>query len=185
MKDQRRAQRAVLRDDPYRSKGRVMAERGWLQPVVRHLMRTVLEDHPTLLSHAEKSSLMDVDYCKNVLGLKLAFPLLSNERMINGRARYWARRYGSYYVCSEWGKDDHGHNAVALQRFIERLVTSKPDQPGVTALKRHAEALAEQEMGSKIMSSPCAWRAYATTALTGAAASVTQDDIPALCHIAS
>lgn len=40
----------------------MMAQRGWLQSVVRSLMQTLLEDHPTLLSPAEKSSLMDAEY---------------------------------------------------------------------------------------------------------------------------
>ena len=165
-----------------------MAEKAWLQPSVQRLMQTLLEDHPTLLSYAEKSSLMDANYCKNVLGLKLPFPLLSNERMINGQARYWVKRYGGYYVCSEWWKDHHDHNARVLQRFVERLVNRMPDHPGVPALKRHGEALEEQERGSKIISNPRAWRTYAAAAITGMAGNImrdSHDDIPVLCHIAS
>ena len=119
-----------------------MAEdRGWLQPIVRGLMETLLEDHPTLLTHAEISGLTKPDYCKNVLKLKLPFPLLSNGRMIHGYPRYWAKRYGGFYVCSQWQKDHHHHNALMLRRFVERIVDSNPGHPGAHGMKKHGEAL--------------------------------------------
>ena len=125
-----------------------------LQPIVRGLMQTLLEDYPTLLSHTEKDCLMEADYCKNVLGLKLAFPLLSHERMVNDHARYWKPHYGGHYVCSEWWKDHHEHNAEALHRFVRRLVSRKPQHPGVPALEKHAEALEEPAIASASLINP-------------------------------
>ena len=162
-----------------------MAERAWLQQIVQKLMQTLLEDYPTLLSHEEKGSLMDADYCKNVLGLRLTFPLLSNERIVNGQPRYWVQRYGGYYVCSEWWKDHHEHNAEALHRFVRRLVSRKPNHPGVPVLKRHAEALEEPATASDSLISPRAWRTYAAAVITGVAGTSTHDEIPALCHMAA
>ena len=165
----------------------MMTRRGWLQSVVRNLMQTILEDHPTLLSHAEKSSLMDAEYCKDILGLKLPFPLLGNARVVNGQARYWSTRYDGYYVCSEWWKDYHRHNVRMLRKFIDDPVSRRPHHPGIPALKRHWEALEEQGGTSETMSDHHVWRTYAAAPITDLAANITQDspnEIALLCDIA-
>ena len=119
-----------------------------LQPIVRCLMKTLLEDHPTLLSDTLRRNLMKADYCKNDLGLTLSNLALlrevKNGRRINGYPRYWAKRYADrYYVCSEWWRDHHCHNARMLRRFVDKLGNRNLNDPGVLALKRHAEALEE------------------------------------------
>ena len=46
----------------------VHGARGAFQRIVEDLMRTLLEDHPTLLGEREMSRLMDADYCKGGWG---------------------------------------------------------------------------------------------------------------------
>ena len=47
-------------------------ERGSLQPLVRKLMTTLLEDYPTLLDEADLRNLMDPDYCKTSMGIQIS-----------------------------------------------------------------------------------------------------------------
>ena len=48
-----------------------------VQPIVRNLMKSLLEDHPSLLTETDIANLMDRDYTQKILGLQLAgFPLL-------------------------------------------------------------------------------------------------------------
>lgn len=117
-----------------------------LQPIVEDIMKTLLEDHPTLLEDAERDNLMDREYCKRALGLKISnFALLRQRedgREVNGHSRYWKRPYADkFYVCSEWWKDDHIENAGSLARFATRLAARKPDDPGVPALKEYIKRL--------------------------------------------
>ena len=123
-----------------------------LQPIVKCLMKTLLEDHPTLLSDTERSNLMNSDYCKHDLGLKLSnlallrHALRNGEKIVSGYPRYWAKRYADrYYVCSQWWKDHHCHNARMLRRFVDRLANRNLDDLGILALKRHGDALARFE----------------------------------------
>ena len=69
------------------------AKAGQIQPLVQNLMNTLLEDYPTLLDDADIRNLLDRDYCKNVLRLKLGnLPLLRRTekgKQILGHNRYW------------------------------------------------------------------------------------------------
>lgn len=119
-----------------------------LQPLVRGLMQTLLDDYPTLLDDSEANNLTNPDYCKRHLGLKIGnFALLRNAadgRMVNGHGRYWKELYaGRFYVCSQWWKDHHKHNADVLRRFITELSQNQPNHPGVPALERHREMLTD------------------------------------------
>ena len=119
---------------------------GQVQPLVRSLMKTVLEDYPTLLTDADIRDLMSREYCKSTLGITIAnHPLLnrmeqgSNDH--NGHGRYYVDPYaGKFYVCSQWWKDYHLTNAKSLLRFVIELIERKHDHPGVPALKRHRQA---------------------------------------------
>ncbi len=80
-----------------------------VQPLVQRLMKTLLEDYPTLLDDTDIRNLLNRDYCKTNLGLQIGNHALlrrvEDGRMINGRSRYWAKLYaGRFYVCSQWGK---------------------------------------------------------------------------------
>ena len=124
----------------------VHGARGGFQGIVEDLMRTLLEDHPTLLGEREMSCLMDAEYCKGVLGLNIAnFALLrprEQGHMVQGHARYWKHVYAdAFYVCSQWWKDHHRANAAALSRFAAGLAGRRPGHPGTPALVHHAESL--------------------------------------------
>ena len=119
-------------------------ERGSLQPLVRKLMTTLLEDYPTLLDDADLHNLMDPDYCKTSMGLQISnFPLLRGRA--DGRKgsesdrldRYYSRLYaGHLYVCSQWWKAHHLANAGNLLQFVNGLAQRKPNHPGMPALER-------------------------------------------------
>ena len=126
--------------------GRPEVVRGKLQPLVSGLMKTLLEDHPTLLDTSDRSGLLDPDYCKRSMGLKIGnFALLRNSNMgrhVSGHSRYWAKQYaGEFYVCSEWGKSNHLSNAQSLLRFVTELAQRQQEHPGIHALEEHVQAL--------------------------------------------
>ena len=120
--------------------------RGAFQGVVEALMRTLLEDHPTLLRKRDVANLMDAEYCKGALGLAIAnFALLRPREaghMVQGHARYWKHVYADrFYVCSQWWKDHHPTNAAALSAFAAGIAARSAAHPGTAALRRHIEDL--------------------------------------------
>ena len=120
-----------------------------VQPIVRNLMKSLLEDHPSLLTETDIANLMDRDYTQKILGLQLGgFPLL--RRREAGRKgsdndrqdRFYAKLYaGRLYVCSQWWRDDHPANARSLIRFVGEIAGRDPDHPGIPVLERHMRAL--------------------------------------------
>ena len=117
-----------------------------VQPLVRSLMRTLLEGWPDLLDDADKRNMADPLFCKDQMGLNLAgFALLRdaiNGPQVNGRGRYYTRSYGGrFLVCSQWWKQYHRVNARSLLRFVDELIARKPDHPGRSTLEHHQEAL--------------------------------------------
>ena len=113
-----------------------------LQPLVRDLMRTLLEESPSLLDDASLRNLMDSEYCKNQLALKIGNHALLRERQqgrkVSDHDRYWAHLYaGKFYVCNDWWKSNHAHNANSLLRFLNELAHSKPNHPDLPKLDRH------------------------------------------------
>ena len=123
-------------------------EPGKIQPLVRDLMKTLLEDYPTILTCTDIRNMMDKDYCKLNLGLRISnFPLLRNMeagRIIKGHSRYWDQVYaGKFYVCKEWWKDNHLANAESLLRFVTELAARRLDHPGIPAVERHKKAVGD------------------------------------------
>ena len=116
---------------------------GRIQQLAQSLMTTLLEDYPPLLDETDLRNLMDRDYCKNILGLKIGnFSLLCEETDGRTRNRYYRELYGErFYVCSQWGKTNHLSNARRLLQFVEELAQRKPEYPGVPALERSRKAL--------------------------------------------
>ena len=117
-----------------------------LQKLVRAVMRTLLDECPTLLDDDDIRGLMDNEHCKNVLHLKISnFALLrahENGRNINGHDRYWRDVYGGrFYVSSQWWKDHHIHNANSLLNFLDRLARNKPNHPDIGQIDRHRALL--------------------------------------------
>ncbi len=122
---------------------------GQVQPIVRNLMKTLLEDHPSLLTETDIENLTNRDYTQNILGLKLAgFSLLrrkeagrrgSNNDRYN---RFYSKLYADrFYVCSQWWRDDHLANAKSLLRLVEEIAHRTPSHPGIPDLERSARAL--------------------------------------------
>ena len=124
---------------------------GRIQPIVRQLMKTLLEDHPTLLTETDLANLMTRDYTQRTMGLQLGgFPLLRRrESGRNGsdndeRHRFYAKLYGGrFYVCSQWWKDDHFSNARSLLRSVDQLGGRDPNHAGIPELERHSKALGD------------------------------------------
>lgn len=111
-----------------------------LVPIVQGLMQTLLVDHPSLLSDAEKISLTDNAHCKEKLGLRIGFGLIRKTgcgREIKGYPRYWAKPYGDFYVCSQWSRS-HCYNARSLLNFVEDLIRRNPKHENT--LRPHAQA---------------------------------------------
>ena len=120
--------------------------RGRVQPLVRRLMKTLLEDYPTLLDDTDIRNLLNRDYCKTILRLKIGNHALLRKvedgTRINGYERYWKDVYADrFYVCSQWGKANHIDNASSLLRFVEGLIERMPADPGIPELKQHRQAL--------------------------------------------
>ena len=120
--------------------------RATLQPLVRSLMTTLLDDYPELLDAATIANLTDFDYCKLNLGLKIGnFALLRRRqdgRSINGHDRYWKELYGGhYFVVSQWWKQHHAHNAQRLLQWLGQIISETARSPGRVALQRHRTAL--------------------------------------------
>ena len=117
-----------------------------LQDLVRDLMTTLLEDCPALLGDAELRHLKDPQYCKQELSLRIGGHALVRDiekgRLVNGHARYWAKPYGGkFYVCSQWWREHHPHNANGLLGFLHKLSRENPDHPDRLELDRHERGL--------------------------------------------
>ena len=114
-----------------------------IQPLVRSLMTTLLEDFPDILSQAKLRKLTDVDYCRHELDLKLGgFALLRRRESGQWTERYWAKLYGRrYYITNNWWPNNHCHNARSLIRFVGGLIDSRPEHTGVSELRKHRMAL--------------------------------------------
>lgn len=116
-----------------------------VQPLIRKLMSTLLDEYPDLLSEFDLYNLMDAEYCENELGIAIGHPLLRRQeegRHISGHSRYYSHVYGGrFYVCSQWWKSVHVENAKAMLRFVEGLISRKQGHPGLAALERHRDAL--------------------------------------------
>ncbi len=119
-----------------------------LQNEVRSLMRTLLEESPTILDDDDLRNLMDYHYCANRLSLKIGNHALLREqqhgRSVNGHSRYWKDLYaGRFFVCSQWWKDNHTHNANSLLRFLDEIARGKPNHPDISKLDQHTARFLE------------------------------------------
>ena len=72
---------------------------GKLQPLVKGLMQTLLVDAPSLLCEEDKRNLMEAEYCKINLGIKIGNLALMRElklgKSVSGNPRYYAQPYAS------------------------------------------------------------------------------------------
>lgn len=116
-----------------------------IQPLVQALMRTLLVDHPSLLSVDEKTRLTDKEYCKKDVGLKIGNHALirgiEKGKEIGEHPRYWTDPYGDFYVCKEWQKSFHCDNARSLLVFVKELIPRKSEHGNT--LRQHAKAFCD------------------------------------------
>ena len=115
-----------------------------VQPLVRDLMDTLLIRCPVLIDQNDRRNLMDGEYCKRTVGLRINdFPLLrrvADGREISGHARYWKKRYGEFHVCSQWWKEYHLDNARSFLKFVTELAEMKVERPETSLLEKHRKA---------------------------------------------
>ena len=100
-----------------------------LQDIVRDLMRAVLEDFPDTL---DAETIERLETTTNPLGLKIGNHALirkvADGTQVNGHNRYWTQPFGGrWYVCSQWWKPDHRHNARKLKAWVESLIGGMED----------------------------------------------------------
>ena len=117
-----------------------------LQDMVQGLMRTLLEDHHSLLSEFDRLNLMNTDYCQEHLDLHLGgFPLLRHKhegRSISGHERYYEKVYAAQFLVSNnWWKRHHYHNAASLLRLVDGLIDKNTGNEGMSALNAHRAEL--------------------------------------------
>ena len=117
-----------------------------VQPIVQRLMKTLLEDYPTLIDDTLLSGLLDNEFCKANLGLRIGnYALIRRKgegREVGGYGRYWEETYGgSYFVCSQWGKRYHFENARCLLNLVSALIESNKGHPGESSLVEHKSDL--------------------------------------------
>ncbi len=98
------------------------------QDVVYDMMRTLLEDYPALLNG---ETIGYLETTTNPLGTKLSYPLLRKRaegRIVNGHPRYKKDLFAHrWYVCTEWNKQHHRHNARKLAEWVESLIAGAED----------------------------------------------------------
>lgn len=100
-----------------------------LQDIVRDLMRTVLEDFPDTL---DGETIERLETATNPMGLKIGNHALirkvADGTQVSGHNRYWVQPFGGrWYVCSEWWKQDHRHNARKLAAWVGSLIGDMGD----------------------------------------------------------
>jgi hypothetical protein len=92
-------------------------------------MHTILETFPETL---DENALRHLERAKDPLDLKLSGLALIRKipdgPAIGGHNRYWMREYaGQWYVCSQWWKKYHHHNARKLIEWVNLLYANTSD----------------------------------------------------------
>lgn len=112
------------------------------QDVVYDLMRTLLEEYPTLLN-AETIGYLETT--THPLGTKLSYPLIRRRakgRILNGHARYKKDLFADrWHVCTEWNKKEHRHNARKLAEWVESLIARAEDSGAQDRLRNMVSRL--------------------------------------------
>ena len=119
-----------------------------LQSIIYDLMHVVLEKHPHLL---DEKVIHYLQIEKNPLGLRLSYPLLrriSEGRELKGHPRYKRDEYaGQWYVCTEWNKPYHRHNAIQFSTWVNSLSASTDDSEAkdrLDGIRRRFDAYAKR-----------------------------------------
>ena len=97
--------------------------------IARDLMRAVLEDFPDAL---DGETIERLETTTNPMGLKIGNQALirkvADGTQVGGHNRYWTQPFGGrWYVCSQWWRPDHRHNARKLAAWVESLIGDMED----------------------------------------------------------
>ncbi len=100
-----------------------------LQDIVKDLMRCVLEDFPGTL---DENAINHLESAKNPLGLKIGnlelIRKVAKGRYVGHHNRYWKHPFaGRWYVCAQWWRQDHRHNARKLSIWVSSLIADTED----------------------------------------------------------
>ena len=106
-------------------------------------MHIVLEEFPETL---DAGTIRHLETARNPLRLKIRnYTLLrkvSDGRMIGGHPRYWRQPFaGRWYVCSQWWKQNHRHNAGVLSAWVDSLVSGADEAAARNRLQGIADRL--------------------------------------------
>ncbi len=128
-------------------------------------METLLSRCPDLLDQKDKRDLSNAEFCKRHLGLKISnrelLRRVAERDTVSGYRRYWKDPFGDYYVCSQWGKQNHKHNAEKLLEFLKHLIKRKATHRNVQELEEHRQDF-ETYLRSNRRTPPAAEPARAT-----------------------
>ena len=117
--------RGVAGDRPLQSSQNETQVGERLQIIVQEFMLAILETYPNTL---DAKTIKHLEVTKNPLGLRISNHTLlrkvSEGREVGRHTRYYKRVYSNqWYVCSEWWKKDHHHNARILAKWVNDLVS--------------------------------------------------------------
>ena len=136
--------RGMARAAPPRHSQEHSSPNGRLQDIIYDLMRVVLEMHPEIL---DSETINYLECATNPFGTKLSYPLIrkkSKGPKINERSRYKKDVYGDkWYVCTQWHKLHHIHNAMMLSKWVKSLIDKTSDQRARSALVDISDRLSD------------------------------------------
>ena len=89
----------------------------WVQRIFGYLFKN------NILTSEELYRLHDLDYSKKTFGINYAM-LVDSERSITdpaGHARYWKKKIGNYFVCSQWWLDRNDEYEHNIKRWLTKV----------------------------------------------------------------
>jgi len=118
---------------------------GKLQDIIYDLMRVVLERHPEIL---DSETINYLECTTKPFGTKLSYPLIrktsEGQLITSGRSRYRKDVYGDkWYVCTQWNKTYHAHNARKLAEWVKSLINKTGDQRARNSLVDISDRLSD------------------------------------------
>ena len=118
---------------------------GKLQDIIYDLMRVVLERHPEIL---DSETIHYLECNPKPFGTKLSYPLIrktsEGQLITSGKPRYKKDVYGDkWYVCTQWHRLHHRHNAMMLSEWVKSLSDKTSDQRARSSLADISDRLSD------------------------------------------
>ena len=126
----------MARAVPLRRSQENLSPNGRPQDIIYDLMRVVLEMHPEIL---DSETINYLECTTKPFGTKLSYPLIrktsKGQLITGGKSRYKKDVYGDkWYVCTQWHKPYHAHNAGKLAEWVKSLIDKTSDQRARSSL---------------------------------------------------